>query len=293
MKFIAHSLLRFLEWFLTPFIKIISKRIIIDLQNDGKLDQIGTYAVASAMQTRYLLYPKEHYQRQANIAPASGVNSSSFDEYLERFCNLYPHLYDVWASVNLGKNVDEYKYRPELSCAVDQRPDARLFSGFVAPYLKGRVLDIGCGPTETPVYLRNYPIEYISGIDPIEPFQPHPFEFVQGFAEFLPWEDKTFDVVIAATSLDHTLDLNLALSEVKRVLKPGGTLLVWEWFGDHTEPYNPAEKSPELIDRYHLFNFDEHWFEEVVGKGYMIVEKVRLFGENYHYHFYALKLEQE
>ncbi len=291
MKSIARPLLKFLEWLLTPFVKIISKRIILDLKNDGKLDQIGTYAVASAMQTRHLLYSREHYQRQASIAPASGVKSSSFDVYLEKFKNLHPHLYDIWASANLNRNVDEYRRRPEFSCAVDQRPDARLFSGFIAPYLKGRALDVGCGPHGTPVYLKNYPVEYISGIDPLEPFQNHPFEFVQGFAEFLPWEDKTFDVAIAATSLDHTLDLNLALSEIKRVLKPGGIFLVWEWFGDHAEPYNPAEKSAELIDKYHLFNFDEKWFEETVRAHFSIVEKVRLFGEYYHYFYYALQLQ--
>ena len=73
---------------------------------------------------------------------------------------------------------------------------------------------------------------------------------------------STFDVAIAATSLDHTLDLNLALSEIKRVLKHGGLFLVWEWFGDHAEIYNPSEKSTELIDRYYLFNFDEKWFKK-------------------------------
>ena len=295
MKTILRPLGNFLEWLLTPFIRIVSKRIILDINNDndGRLNQIGTHAVTSAMQTRYLLYAKDGFQQDQDVAPASGTKASSFDVYLEKFKNLYPHLYDTWASINFNKNIDEFKYRPEFSCAVDQRPDARLFSGFIAPYLHGRVLDIGCGPLKIPIYLRNYPVEYLSGLDPLEPFQPHPFEFVQGFAEFLPWENTTFDVAIAATSLDHTLDLNLALSEIKRVLKPGGLFLVWEWFGDHAEIYNPSEKSPELIDRYHLFNFDEKWFEKVVCENFMIVEKVRLFGADHHYYFYALKLKQE
>ena len=41
----------------------------------------------------------------------------------------------------------------------------------------------------------------------------------------LPYSDRTFDLVVTADVLEHLENLHGALSEIHRVLKPGGTLL--------------------------------------------------------------------
>ncbi|MCI0608131.1 MAG: class I SAM-dependent methyltransferase [Anaerolineae bacterium] len=275
---------------------IIAKQNLRELENrlTEQNVEIGNRLLMLEMQSRMLLsrgsYNFDSASPKINHQP---VKAESFDLYLEKFKKLHPHLYDAWANANFGANVEEYKNRPQFSCANHSRPDARTFSGFIAPYLSGRVLDVGCGPYAMPNYLENYPVDLISGLDPLEPFEAHPFEFVRGFAEFLPWEDNTFDVVIAATSLDHTIDLKLALSEIRRVLKPGGYLLVWDWFGEQTEPYDPENKSPELIDKYHLFNFSEAWFEDLVTQHFSIAEKFRLLGEIKYVIHYSLQLKRK
>lgn len=54
----------------------------------------------------------------------------------------------------------------------------------------------------------------------------HPaFAFVQADAESLPFADDTFDVVIANHMLYHVPDRPKALSEFRRVLRPGGVLI--------------------------------------------------------------------
>jgi ubiquinone/menaquinone biosynthesis C-methylase UbiE len=40
----------------------------------------------------------------------------------------------------------------------------------------------------------------------------------------LPLEDSTFELVLAAETLEHVRDVQLLLSEARRVLRPGGTL---------------------------------------------------------------------
>jgi ubiquinone/menaquinone biosynthesis C-methylase UbiE len=51
------------------------------------------------------------------------------------------------------------------------------------------------------------------------------FQFKEIDAQSIPFEDKTFDAVIANFMLYHVPDLPRALREIKRVLKPGGRFI--------------------------------------------------------------------
>ena len=50
-------------------------------------------------------------------------------------------------------------------------------------------------------------------------------DVVEEFSERLPFADETFDVVFARAVLHHTRNLELACSEMHRVLRPGGVLV--------------------------------------------------------------------
>lgn len=56
----------------------------------------------------------------------------------------------------------------------------------------------------------------------------------QGYAETLPFEDASFDIVISRYSAHHWHDVGSAMREVKRVLKPGGRVI----FMDVSSPGN-------------------------------------------------------
>ena len=48
---------------------------------------------------------------------------------------------------------------------------------------------------------------------------------VRGFGEHLPFRSEVFSCVSSKSSLDHTFDLDMMLSESFRVLRPGGLSL--------------------------------------------------------------------
>lgn len=50
--------------------------------------------------------------------------------------------------------------------------------------------------------------------------------FVKGYAEELPFLDDCFDIVISRLAFHHFVDVNAAFSEMVRVLKPGGKLVM-------------------------------------------------------------------
>jgi SAM-dependent methyltransferase len=92
-----------------------------------------------------------------------------------------------------------------------------------------RILDAGCGSGRTLEELREY--GEVSGIE----LNPEAAEIARGRGECdvrvgrleeLPWEAGTFDLITCLDVIEHTPDDRLTLSELRRVCKPGGWLLV-------------------------------------------------------------------
>jgi len=65
-------------------------------------------------------------------------------------------------------------------------------------------------------------------------------EYVQANAEYLPFEENTFDIVTIAFGLRNVTDKNKALRSIYSVLKPGGRLLVLEFSKPEHELLNKA-----------------------------------------------------
>ncbi len=55
-------------------------------------------------------------------------------------------------------------------------------------------------------------------------------EFRQGNFQDLPFQDGSMDLVFEVESICHAIDMSKALSEARRVLKPGGTFIVIDGF---------------------------------------------------------------
>ncbi len=92
----------------------------------------------------------------------------------------------------------------------------------------GDALDVGCGDGRLGAQLRAGAVvgadvseaalerarARLARVVRIEPDEP------------LPFEDGSFDLVLCAETLEHVRDVQLLLSELRRVLRPGGTLAV-------------------------------------------------------------------
>lgn len=64
----------------------------------------------------------------------------------------------------------------------------------------------------------------------------------------LPFDDGSFELVLAAETVEHVRDVQLLLSEIRRVLAPGGELAL-------TTPATPALVRPEHPFSPHLRRF--------------------------------------
>lgn len=93
-----------------------------------------------------------------------------------------------------------------------------------------RVLDIGCGEGRVVRKLCDRGA-VATGLDPIPQLLEQaratgPGEFVEGFAESLPFDDASFDLVVAYLSLCDVRGYREAIAEQVRVLKPGGRVIL-------------------------------------------------------------------
>lgn len=114
----------------------------------------------------------------------------------------------------------------------------RLFENFLGEKPYGRLLDVGCG---TGIYFEAL-ATHASRIDAID-VSPDMVDVASEFcrarrlnqihlsvgtAESLNASDETYDAVIELDTLHHVPDLERALKEIHRVLKPDGVFFVFE-----------------------------------------------------------------
>lgn len=106
---------------------------------------------------------------------------------------------------------DKYRYMPEIKMHVEFGSDKKL-------------LDVGCGISSV--------LHFVDGqkhaLDPNmveykKIYQyPADFKLVHSGVEHIPFEDNYFDVVFSSNVLDHVSSPADGISEIQRVLKPGG-----------------------------------------------------------------------
>lgn len=75
---------------------------------------------------------------------------------------------------------------------------------------------------------------------------PPRVRFEQADAARLPWPASSFDTAAISNSLHHLVDPERALSEMRRVLRPGGRLVISEMVCDRL---TPAQQTHELTHR--------------------------------------------
>ena len=110
-------------------------------------------------------------------------------------------------------------------------PRFQYFDRYITNWQGIKVLDVGCGGGFTCEFLAARGA-IVSGIDRakkcIVKAREHAaqysltIDYEHGVAENLPYENSSFDAVICVDVLEHVGDLKQTISEISRILKPGG-----------------------------------------------------------------------
>jgi malonyl-CoA O-methyltransferase len=141
-----------------------------------------------------------------------------------------------------------------------------------------KILDAGCGKGR---YLRNllvdFPDKDYFAIDLSQKVMssiPRSIKTSQGSLLSIPHDDNSFDFIYTVEALEHAVNIDGALLELKRALKPDGTLLI-------------IDKNIKSLGRFKLPDW-EQWFDtldlrsrlEAIGFDVEVIEGVPYEGQS-------------
>lgn len=121
------------------------------------------------------------------------------------------------------------------------------------------VLDLGCADGSISIGYLDYGAKHIIGvdIDPVaiakaqEKYTTDKSEFHLSSVESIPLEDNSVDTILCYDVFEHVEKPETILKEVRRVLKPGGQMLVATWGWKH--PFAPHLWSTMPVPWAHVF----------------------------------------
>ncbi|MBN2208653.1 MAG: class I SAM-dependent methyltransferase [Candidatus Coatesbacteria bacterium] len=147
--------------------------------------------------------------------------------------------------------------------------------GLDEAFFRGKkILDIGCGPRGS-LEWAEMASERV-GLDPLADSyralgtDKHKMTYVASPAERIPFSDGYFDVVCSFNSLDHVNDLDQTVSEIIRVVAPGGLFLLLTDVNHDPTPCEPIAYSWDVVEKFfpQMELVEEKHFEKSQGGMY-------------------------
>jgi SAM-dependent methyltransferase len=139
-----------------------------------------------------------------------------------------------------------------------------------------RVLEVGGGPGELAERMQKELGAEVSFLDisprMVELARERGVDAQLGDVQSLPFEDGSFDTVVAAWMLYHVPDLDLGLAEIARVLRPGGALIAVTNSLLHLSEFRELIGYPDVLRE----TFNRENGEELLGKHFAEVERLDL-----------------
>jgi malonyl-CoA O-methyltransferase len=211
---------------------------------------------------------------------------SLFSWFRKRPANL-PAVLDPALREEIRRSFDESSHDEEhFPSTIDPRiQHVQVILKFFGDLADKSILDVGCGKGRfARVLHERNPGADIWGLDISEEmlrFVPPPIRTRAGSMTELPFADSTFDAAYATESLEHAVEIERAVAEICRVVKPGGKLVIIDKNAEHWgklatpawEKWFTRQGLEKLLARYCRKVRSQHisYWEDVTPDGLFLV----------------------
>lgn len=156
--------------------------------------------------------------------------------------------------------------------------NTRAVVTYLSKYISGKTLDYGAGNAKYRNLITPYTSEYTT-------FDIVPGEHIDiaGDALHPPFRDNSFDTVISTQMLEHVEKPWMVISEIRRILKPGGVCILTApfWVPYHADPHDYFRYTKEGLESL----FKNEGFEIETSGSYGKPPSV--LGEMIHFSFFS------
>ena len=128
----------------------------------------------------------------------------------------------------------------------------------------GALIDIACGNGSILRDLRRLGFQNISGLEisryAVNRLREEGFTMFQGTLPRIPAPDQSFDTVIASQVLEHIIRRNTFVSEILRVMKPGGQAFIFvpnDCLGPIDEPEHVIKYNRKTFESFLKRHFED------------------------------------
>lgn len=219
-----------------------------------------------------ILLPKDAMERCMEVTMSNGMRAKLF----------YLNHYEQDAAV--------FDYFEAFAHPAAQHENERLHQMILSkiPASTQSILDVGCGSAwvarhfadqDTAVYSMD-----VSATNPVTALKKYPFEKhfgVVGDAYTIPFASETFDCVIAAEVMEHTPDPKLFITNLLKVLKPGGTLIVTTPYKEQI-PYSLCVHCNQATPHNaHVHTFDAQKISKLLSNQPILNWKINTFANKW------------
>jgi ubiquinone/menaquinone biosynthesis C-methylase UbiE len=130
----------------------------------------------------------------------------------------FKSIYHELSKEDYNNYYDEYDYISERKTDLNTKSIDFIFKN-IEKNKKIKIVEIGCG---SGYLLKKIALSgfNIIGCDIVDPgLKKQGFNFVRGDIENLPFKDNEFDIVICNHTLEHIINVQKAVDEIKRIAK--------------------------------------------------------------------------